>query len=99
MVFSQAENQLSDSLIDKNRILNINKIRLGFDIFKPIKFSSEGDNLNYEIVGDLQITKNLYLAAEYGFIDRLVEDENINFISDGNFLRFGFDYNLSLIHI
>ena len=36
MVFSQAENQSSDSLIDKNKILNINKIRLGFDIFKPI---------------------------------------------------------------
>ena len=94
MVFSQAENQLNDSLIEKNKILNINKIRLGFDIFKPIKSSSDGDNLNYEIVGDLQITENLYLAAEYGLIDRLIKDENINFISDGNFLRFGFDYNM-----
>ena len=94
IVFSQAENKLNDSLIEKNKILNINKIRLGFDIFKPIKSSSEGDNLNYEIVGDLQITENLYLSAEYGLIDRLIEDENINFISYGNFLRFGFDYNM-----
>ena len=37
MVFSQAENQLNDSLIINDKILNINKIRLGFDIFKPIK--------------------------------------------------------------
>ena len=94
MVFSQAEIQLNDSLIDKNKILNINKLSLGFDIFKPIKSSSEGDNLNYEIVGDLQITEKLYIAVEYGLIDRLLEDENINFISDGNFLRFGFDYNM-----
>ena len=93
-VFSQAENELKDSLTINNKILNINKIRLGFDIFKPIKSTSEWDNLNYEIVGDLQITENLYLAAEYGLINRLIEDENINFLSDGTFLRFGFDYNM-----
>ena len=94
MVFSQAEGELNDSLTIKDKILNINKIRLGFDIFKPIKSSSDGDNLNYEIVGDLQITENLYLAAEYGLTDRLIEDENINFNSNGSFLRFGFDYNM-----
>lgn len=94
MVFSQAESGLNDSLTIKNKLLNINKIRFGFDIFKPIKSSSDGDNLNYEIVGDLQITENLYLAAEYGLTDRLIEDENINFNSNGSFLRFGFDYNM-----
>jgi hypothetical protein len=94
MVFSQAESESNDSLTIKDKILNINKIRLGFDVFKPIKSSSDGDNLNYEIVGDLQITENLYLAAEYGLTDRLIEDENINFNSNGSFLRFGFDYNM-----
>ena len=100
MVFSQTESELNDSLTTKNKILNINKIRFGFDVFKPIKSSSEGDNLNYEIVGDLQITENLYLAAEYGLTDRLIEDENINFNSNGSFLRFGFDYNtVSYTHL
>tara|TARA_Y100000591_G_scaffold45772_1_gene34294 strand:- start:117 stop:839 length:723 start_codon:yes stop_codon:yes gene_type:complete len=94
MVFSQTENESNDSLTSSDKILNINKIRFGFDVFKPVKSSSEGDNLNYEIVGDLQITDRLYLAAEYGLIDRLIEDENINFISDGNFFRIGFDYNM-----
>ena len=94
IVFAQAENELADSLDVQNSILNINKIRLGIDVYKPIKSSSDGDNLNYEIVGDLQITENLYLAAEYGMIDRLIEDENINFNSNGSFLRFGFDYNM-----
>ena len=93
-VFSQTENKLYDSLTINDKILNINKIRFGIDIYKPIKSSSEGDNLNYEIVGDLQITENLYLAAEYGLTDRLIEDENINFNSNGSFLRFGFDYNM-----
>ena len=93
-VFSQTENKLNDSLTVNDKILNINKIRFGIDIYKPIKSSSEGDNLNYEIVGDLQITENLYLAAEYGLTDRLIEDENINFNSNGSFLRFGIDYNM-----
>ena len=94
MVLSQTETTSNDSLIINNKILNINKLRIGFDLFKPIKSSSDGDDLNYELVSDLQITENLYLAAEYGLIDRLIEDENINFNSNGSFLRFGFDYNM-----
>ena len=70
------------------------KIRFGFDLLKPIASSSEGDNLNYEIVGDLQLTENIYLAGEYGFVDKIIEDENINFNSSGSFLRIGFDYNM-----
>tara|TARA_E500000178_G_scaffold339106_1_gene380161 strand:- start:14 stop:751 length:738 start_codon:yes stop_codon:yes gene_type:complete len=94
MVLSQTETISNDSLIINNKILKINKLRIGFDLFKPIKSSSDGDDLNYELVSDLQITENLYLAAEYGLIDRLIEDENINFNSNGSFLRFGFDYNM-----
>ena len=37
MVFSQTESEVNDSLTAKNKILNINKIRFGFDVFKPIK--------------------------------------------------------------
>ena len=94
LLLSQTELSLNDSLIEKDKWLTINKLRLGVDLFKPIKSSSEGDNLNYEIVGDLQVTENLYLAGEYGSIDRLIEDENINFNSSGNFLRIGFNYNM-----
>ena len=55
---------------------------------------SNDDNLSYEIVGDLQITDDLYLAAEYGSIDKYIEDENINFNSVGSYLKIGFDYNM-----
>ena len=94
MLLSQTELSSNDSLIEKDKWLTLNKLRLGADLFKPIKSSSEGDNLNYEIVGDLQVTENLYLASEYGSIDRVIEDENINFNSSGNFLRIGFNYNM-----
>ena len=94
MLIGQTESNSNDTLIKKDKLLNINKIRLGIDLLKPILSSSEGDNLNYEIVGDLQLTENIYLAGEYGLVDKLIEDENINFNSSGSFLRIGFDYNM-----
>ena len=94
MLIGQTESNSNDTLIKKEKLLNINKIRLGFDLLKPILSSSEGDNLNYEIVGDLQLTENIYLAGEYGLVDKVIEDENINFNSTGSFLRIGFDYKM-----
>ena len=94
MLIGQTESNSNDTLIKKDKLLKINKIRLGFDLLKPVLSSSEGDNLNYEIVGDLQLTENIYLAGEYGLVDKVIEDENINFNSTGSFLRIGFDYNM-----
>ena len=62
MVVSQTELNSSDSLVVNDKILNINKLNLGLDLFKPIKSSSDGDNLNYEIVGDLQLTENFIFS-------------------------------------
>ena len=94
MLIGQTESNSNDTLIKKDKLLKINKIRLGFDLLKPVLSSSEGDNLNYEIVSDLQLTENIYLAGEYGLVDKVIEDENINFNSTGSFLRIGFDYNM-----
>jgi len=94
MLIGQTESNSNDTLIKKDKLLKINKIRLGLDLLKPILSSSEGDNLNYEIVGDLQLTENIYLGGEYGLVDKVIEDENINFNSTGSFLRIGFDYNM-----
>jgi hypothetical protein len=91
---SQIEDIESDSLIKKDRIFNINKLRIGIDLSNPIISSSNDDNLSYEIVGDLQITDDIYLAAELGSIDKFIEDENINFNSVGDYLKIGFDFNL-----
>ena len=94
MLIGQTESNSNDTLIKKDKLLKTNTIRLGFDLLKPVLSSSEGSNLNYEIVGDLQLTENIYLAGEYGLVDKVIEDENINFNSSGSFLRIGFDYNM-----
>lgn len=41
MLVSQTELNSSDSLVKKDKLLTINKLRLGIDLFKPIKSSSE----------------------------------------------------------
>ena len=46
-IFSQTENTESDSLIKKDKLLNINKLRLGIDLSNPIISSSNDDNLSY----------------------------------------------------
>ena len=92
--YSQSENVLIDSLIDKNKIFNINKLRFGLDLSNPINSYSKNDNFSYEIVADLQLTDNFYLATEFGSIDKVIEDENIDFNSVGDYIKIGFDYNM-----
>ena len=94
MVFSQTETKLDDSLVNSDKVININKIRFGIDISKPIISISNDDNMSYEIVGDIQITDNIYLAGEFGSTDKAIEDENINFQSIGDYLKLGFDFNM-----
>ena len=94
MVFSQTETKLDDSLVNSDKVININKIRFGIDISKPIISISNDDNMSYEIVGDIQITDNIYLAGEFGSMDKFIEDENINFQSIGDYLKLGFDFNM-----
>jgi hypothetical protein len=83
-----------DTLKKTNKKLSINKLRFGLDISKPIISSMEKDDLNLEFVGDLQVSDNLYFAAEIGSTNKLIEDENINFNSTGEYLKIGIDYNM-----
>ena len=93
-LISQDINTEIDTLKKSNKKLSINKLRIGLDISKPIISSLEKDELNFEFVGDLQISENLYLAGEFGSLDKFIKDENINFNSLGDYLKIGIDYNM-----
>ena len=50
-----------DSLsIKKKKDFKIFSLRLGFDLFKPIKTNFENDFQGLEIVGDLKINRRIY---------------------------------------
>ena len=83
-----------DSVATKKKLLNVDKLNIGLDLYKPIYSNLNNDNLSYEIVASLRIFENFSIASEIGSQDKYVEDENVNFTSTGEYIKLGFDYNL-----
>ncbi|WP_046745756.1 DUF6048 family protein [Kordia zhangzhouensis] len=68
-------------------------LRVGVDISKPIRMLLEDDYQGLEIVGDFRITDKFYIAAELGTEKKTVDEDQINFTTEGSFIKIGFDYN------
>ena len=89
-----------DSLsINKEKGFKILSLRLGVDLFKPIKTNFEDNFQGIEIVGDLKINRRIFVAAELGSEKKTQQTEQLNFTTNGSYIKLGIDYNLSLIHI
>ena len=94
IVGQEIENKDNDTIVVKKKIINIDKLSIGVDLYNPIYSSLSNDDLSYELITSLRIFKNFSIASEIGSLDKYVEDENVNFTSTGDYLKFGFDYNL-----
>lgn len=68
-------------------------LRIGLDLSRPIRMLLEKDYQGFEVVGDFRISKKFYLAAELGNEKKTVDDDQINFTTEGSYLKFGFDFN------
>ena len=83
-----------DSLsIEKKKSFKVFSLRLGIDLFKPIKTNFEDDFQGLEIVGDLKINRRVYVAAELGSEKKSQQTEQINFTTNGSYIKLGVDYN------
>ena len=94
IVGQQIENKETDSIVVKKKLINIDKLSIGIDLYRPIYSSINNDDLSYELITSLRIFEDFSIASEIGSLDKYVEDENVNFTSTGDYLKFGFDYNL-----
>ena len=94
IVGQEIQNEEIDSLDVKEKFINIDKLSIGVDLYKPIYSSTNNDDLSYELITSLRIFKDFSIAAEIGSLDKYIEDENVNFTSTGEYIKFGFDYNL-----
>ena len=94
IVGQQIENKETDSIVVKKKLINIDKLSIGIDLYRPIYSSINDDDLSYELITSLRIFEDFSIASEIGSLDKYVEDENVNFTSTGDYLKFGFDYNL-----
>jgi len=68
-------------------------LRIGVDLSKPIRMLLEDDYQGFEIAADFRLTKKFYLAAELGNEQKTVDEEQVNFTTEGSFIKLGFDFN------
>ena len=94
IVGQEIENKKTDSTTVKKKLINIDKLSIGIDLYNPIYSSINDDDLSYELITSLRILEDFSIASEIGSLDRYIEDENVNFTSTGEYIKFGFDYNL-----
>lgn len=68
-------------------------LRVGVDLFKLTRSFYETDYRGIELVGDYRLTRRHFLAAEIGNEDKTVDEDQLNFTTQGTYLKVGFDYN------
>lgn len=69
-------------------------LRFGVDLSRPLRAQLDSDFKGFELVGDLKVYNDLYVALELGNETRTQQSEQINFTSEGSYLKLGIDYNM-----
>ncbi len=68
-------------------------LRIGVDISKPIRSFINKDYKALEFVADYRISKKWYVATEFGYDEKDINEEFLNVTSSGKFIRLGVNYN------
>lgn len=67
---------------------------LGVDISYPIRYAFDKDVKGFEVVGDLRLSNNWYIAAEAGYSSGSKTNEYLDYTIDGPYFKLGFNYNI-----
>jgi hypothetical protein len=68
-------------------------LRVGVDLHRLSKSFYDNNYRGLEIVGDYRLTKKFYVAGELGNEEKTVDDDRLNFTTNGSYFKVGFDYN------
>jgi hypothetical protein len=68
-------------------------LRVGVDLHRLSKSFYDNNYRGLEIVGDYRLTQKFYIAGELGNEEKTVEDDRLNFTTNGSYFKVGFDYN------
>ena len=68
-------------------------LRVGVDLHRLSKSFYEKEYKGLEIIGDYRLTQRFYLAGELGNEDKTVDDDRLNFTTNGTYFKAGFDFN------
>lgn len=95
LLFStQLEAQNDSIAIDSVKIKEKFGIRLGVDISRPIIQTIQKQDLGFEITADYRLTKDIYIASEFGYASEPGEEDFITFHTKGSYMKVGGNYNL-----
>ena len=83
---------INDSVnLKKEKSINL---RVGFDLYRIILSRVSDDFDGFEIVGDFKVSEDFFIALELGSLDITKQVEQVNFTTNGNYFKVGFDYNM-----
>lgn len=68
-------------------------LRIGIDISKPIIGAIDKGYSGLELVADYRITKNFYIAAEFGHEENSFTEDYFKASAKGTYTKIGFNYN------
>jgi len=68
-------------------------IRVGTDLYRLTRSLYDDNYKGLEIVADYRLTRKIYLAGELGNEEKTVDDNQLNFTTNGSYFKVGFDYN------
>ena len=80
---------LQDSIVYKEKY----GLRLGGDVYKLVRTAIDDEYSGFEINGDFRLTKNLYIAGEFGFEEKTTVTDFLNSTANGGYFKAGVDYN------
>ena len=69
-------------------------LRVGVDLYKLSRSFYDANYTGIEFVGDYRISKKHFLAAEIGAVSKTTIDTRLTFVTKGQYLKAGFDYNV-----
>ena len=68
-------------------------VRVGVDLHRLAKSFYDDNYKGFEVAGDYRLTKKIYIAGELGNEKKTVDDDQLNFTTNGSYFKVGFDYN------
>ncbi len=69
-------------------------LKVGVDLSKQIRMLTEPDYKGLVLIGDYRIFDKIYIAFEIGSEEKFIENEVLNFQTNGSFIKGGINYNV-----
>lgn len=93
VVFAQNSDTLAVKNPDTIRSKERYTLRFGADLHRLSKSFYDDDYKGLELVGDLRLTKKFYAAVEVGSEKKFKDDVQVDYTTQGTYLKVGFDFN------